>query len=110
MIYTITLNPSVDYYIYLDDLKKGLINRISEYQFIAAGKGINASRMLSKSNIKSICIFPKGGFSGDFLLDELKNDTNIECRTVSINQPNRINVKIRHDMETDLNLEGPTLD
>lgn len=110
MIYTITLNPSVDYYIYLDDLKKGLINRISKYQFIAAGKGINASRMLSKSNIKSICIFPKGGFSGDFLLDELKNDTNIECRTVSINQPNRINVKIRHDMETDLNLEGPTLD
>ena len=51
MIYTITLNPSVDYYIYLDDLKKGLINRISKYQFIAAGKGINASRMLSKSNI-----------------------------------------------------------
>ena len=48
MIYTITLNPSVDYYIYLDDLKKVLINRISEYQFIAAGKGINASRMLSK--------------------------------------------------------------
>ena len=110
MIYTITLNPSVDYYIYLDDLKKGLINRISKYQFIAAGKGINVSRMLSKSNIKSICIFPKGGFSGNFLLDELSRDTNIECRTVTINQPNRINVKIRHDMETDLNLEGPGLD
>ena len=38
MIYTITLNPSIDYYVYLDDLKKGYINRINDYKFIAAGK------------------------------------------------------------------------
>lgn len=110
MIYTITLNPSIDYYVYLDDLKKGYINRINDYKFIAAGKGINVSRMLSKMNISSTCIFPKGGFSGDFLLDELKKDENVVCRTVEILQPNRINVKIRHGDETDLNLAGPQLD
>ncbi|MGN1398478.1 MAG: 1-phosphofructokinase family hexose kinase [Erysipelotrichaceae bacterium] len=110
MIYTITLNPSIDYYVYLDELKKGHINRIDNYRFIAAGKGINVSRMLSKLKINSVCIFPKGGFSGNFLLDELSKDQNIECRTVEVDQPNRINVKIRHEEETDLNASGPQLD
>lgn len=110
MIYTLTLNPSIDYYIYCDDLKVGDINRANEDRFIAGGKGINVSRMLSILSIPSVCLFPSGGFSGCFLENELNKDELIKVKTVKIGNPNRINVKIRHQLETDINTSGPNID
>lgn len=109
MIYTITLNPSIDFYIYLNDLKVGSINRSQAHEFVAAGKGINVSKMLSIFHTPSVCIFPKGGFSGEFLEEELNKDKYIKLRTVEIEGQNRINVKVRHQQETDINTSGPKL-
>jgi len=36
MIYTITLNPSIDYYIKVDNIKLGDINRFDDYHYVAA--------------------------------------------------------------------------
>ena len=46
MIYTLTVNPSLDYMIKLDALRIGEIQRTSEEEIIYGGKGINVSRML----------------------------------------------------------------
>ena len=109
MIYTITLNPSIDYYLYPEHLQVGAINRTNNVDYIAAGKGINVSRMLSELSIPSSCIFPAGGFTGTFLVESLKKISLIDVQPVMIEGTSRINVKIRHEQETDLNAEGPKL-
>ncbi|MCR5066472.1 MAG: 1-phosphofructokinase family hexose kinase [Erysipelotrichaceae bacterium] len=109
MIYTITLNPSIDYYLYPEHLELGVINRASKVDYIAAGKGINVSRMLCELGMTSTCIFPAGGFTGRYLIDELDPIELIRVEPIMIEGISRINVKIRHEQETDLNAEGPEL-
>ncbi|MBQ6655603.1 MAG: 1-phosphofructokinase family hexose kinase [Erysipelotrichaceae bacterium] len=109
MIHTITLNPSIDYYLHPASFEIGVINRASEVDYIAAGKGINVSRMLSELSIPSTCIFPAGGFTGSFLVESLKKVPLVSVEQVMIEGISRINVKIRHQQETDLNAEGPKL-
>ena len=41
MIYTVTLNPSIDYVINLDNLKTGKVNRVNDENIYPGGKGIN---------------------------------------------------------------------
>ena len=49
MIYTLTLNPALDYDMYLsDDLKVGELNLAREVKYRAGGKGINVSKVLKR--------------------------------------------------------------
>ena len=41
MIYTVILNPAIDYVIRLDNLKTGSVNRISSENVYPGVKGIN---------------------------------------------------------------------
>ncbi len=50
MIYTLTLNPSIDYIVRLDEVKFGELNRMQEEEFLTGGKGINVSRVLNNLN------------------------------------------------------------
>ncbi|MBO4218721.1 MAG: hypothetical protein J5887_04415, partial [Erysipelotrichaceae bacterium] len=103
------MNPSIDYYLHPASFEIGVINRASKVEYIAAGKGINVSRMLSELSIPSTCIFPAGGFTGSFLVENLKKVPLVNVEAVMIEGISRINVKIRHQQETDLNAEGPRL-
>lgn len=48
MIYTITFNPSLDYYVYLDqELTEGNILKAKNTSIRAGGKGVNISIVLS---------------------------------------------------------------
>lgn len=108
MIYTLTTNPSIDYYIYLNDQVKKGINRSSKYDFIAAGKGVNVSRVLSNLGQKNTCVLTAGGFTGEYIKDQLSLDNNIEVIMIPIAGNSRINVKIRcAGDEVDLNTSGP---
>jgi len=55
-IYTLTLNPSIDYSFYIPFIRFDDINRIVKSRVDPGGKGINISRMLSKLGDKSISI------------------------------------------------------
>jgi len=46
MIYTLTLNPSLDYVISLEQLVQGTVNRTMTEEMFPGGKGINVSMVL----------------------------------------------------------------
>ena len=52
MIYTVTLNPSIDYVIKLDNLNYGIVNRANEENIYPGGKGINVSNILNELGYK----------------------------------------------------------
>ena len=47
MIYTVTLNPSVDLFV-KTEIELGKLNRAESEQYIAGGKGINVSLLVEK--------------------------------------------------------------
>ena len=53
MINTITLNPSLDYIVKVDDFKAGHVNRTSEENIYPGGKGINVSIVLKNLGVKN---------------------------------------------------------
>ena len=53
MIYTVTLNPSIDYIVRVDGLKLGDLNRMKEDFKLPGGKGINVSRILKRIDSQS---------------------------------------------------------
>jgi len=109
MIYTITLNPSIDYYLEFSKLKLGSLNRANGSTIIAAGKGINVSVVLNTLGVKSTILGFFGGFTGDYLLGQLGRYLNIHLRPTMIQGSSRINVKLIHEQETELNAAGPEI-
>lgn len=109
MIYTITLNPSIDYVITLDKVILGQLNRMSTDNFFTGGKGINVSRVLNNLGYDNTALGFMGGFTGKFVEDELeKEDINTDFTTVK--EHTRINIKIKAEEETEINGQGPVID
>src|SRR5690606_1058188 len=108
MIYTLTLNPSVDYIAELDEILVGGLNRMQRDTKFPGGKGINVSRVLKRMDVESRALGFAGGFTGDYLVDCL-NKENIQTDFVQVNADTRINVKIKTETETDINAKGPAI-
>ena len=53
MIYTVTLNPSIDYIMRLDDFKFKETNRAKVIELYAGGKGIMVSKLLHNLDVES---------------------------------------------------------
>jgi 1-phosphofructokinase len=108
MIYTLTLNPSVDYMVELDGFQLGELNRsINETKF-PGGKGINVSRVLKQYGITSKALGFNGGFTGKYIDDYLLNEE-IETDFVKVREDTRINIKLKTDQETEINANGPEI-
>ncbi len=71
MIYTVTLNPSIDFIVRLDNLVLDSVNRMSSDDKFAGGKGINVSRILQRLDIDNTATGFIGGFTGRFVADSL---------------------------------------
>ena len=111
MIYTITFNPSLDYFMYMDDgLREGEIARATHTAMLAGGKGVNVSLLLSNLEIPSKAVMFLGKSIGDVIEEQLERVNGIEVVKVSIGEENRINVKIYNDKETAINAAGPMVD
>lgn len=109
MIYTVTLNPSIDYIVRLDQVQVGSVNRMDSDDKFAGGKGINVSRVLKRLGIPNTATGFIGGFTGKFITDTLAEEE-IEIRFVQVAEDTRINVKIKADQETEINGTGPTVE
>ncbi|RSI07492.1 1-phosphofructokinase [Streptococcus sanguinis] len=108
MIYTVTLNPSIDYIVRLDKVLIGSVNRMDSDDKFAGGKGINVSRVLKRLGIENTATGFIGGFTGKFITDTLKEE-GISSHFVEVEQDTRINVKIKADAETEINGPGPEI-
>ena len=111
MIFTLTLNPAVDYTVISEKLTPGEIN-ISKKSFISAGgKGINVSVVLKELGIDSVAMGFVGGFTGDKVISELKK-AGVKTDFVLLkNKETRINIKISElsDGDTEINSPGPDI-
>ncbi|MGG0716925.1 1-phosphofructokinase [Robertmurraya massiliosenegalensis] len=108
MIYTVTLNPSLDYMVKLDEFHLGGLNRsIAESKF-PGGKGINVSQVLKRVGVDSKAFGFIGGFTGVYIEDYLEN-YGITTDFVKVQEDTRINVKLSAQDETEVNAMGPTI-
>ena len=108
MIYTVTLNPSIDYIVRLDKVLIGSVNRMDSDDKFAGGKGINVRRVLKCLGIENTATGFIGGFTSKFITDTLKEE-GISSHFVEVEQDTRINVKIKADAETEINGPGPEI-
>lgn len=108
MIYTVTLNPSIDFIVRIDTVALGSVNRMSSDDKYVGGKGINVSRILKRLGYDSCATGFVGGFTGKFITDGLESE-GISSQFVTVDEDTRINVKIKADQETEINGAGPTI-
>ena len=109
MIYTVTFNPAIDYIIRLDKLTTGAINRVTYEQVLGGGKGVNVSIVLGNLGHKSTATGFLAGFTGDEIVRQLR-DFNAADDFVKLDEGfSRINVKVKADVETEINGQGPKI-
>ena len=94
MIYTVTLNPSIDYIVRLENLELGSVNRMDSDDKYAGGKGINVSRILKRLDIDNTATGFIGGFTGRFIEESLVEE-GITTDFVQVEEDTRINVKVK---------------
>lgn len=108
MIYTVTLNPSVDFFVDIDVLTIGKLNRMNDDYKVPGGKGINISRVLRQLGMPSIATGFTGGYTGDFIEDWLEKE-DIQRGFIRIDDDSRINIKLLKQSETVINGKGPNV-
>jgi 1-phosphofructokinase len=108
MIYTLTLNPSIDYHISLPSFAEGDLNRVQKERKTAGGKGINVSLVLKQFGMESLALGFAGGFTGQFIEDELR-EARIKTEFLSIEDDSRINIKMHAEKETELTGVSPRI-
>ena len=102
MIYTLTLNPAIDYYMTMENFQLGALNSLEEGYTLPGGKGINVSKVLKNFSVESVALGFIGGFTGDYIIKHLK-EYQIENDFVTLNENTRINIKLKtKDSETEI--------
>ena len=112
MVYTVTLNPALDYEVLLDGLQPGGLNRTKNEHMHFGGKGVNVSTVLHGLGVDTTALGFVAGFTGKALEDGLKAG-GIPTDFVRLEEGlTRVNVKIRSGGgggETEINSQGPAI-
>ena len=109
MIYTITFNPALDYIVKMEEFNLGHVNRSNNEFVYAGGKGINVSIVLNNLEVKSKALGFIAGFTGEEIERRVRD---FGCHTEFIKLKegmSRINVKIKADVESEINGGGPDI-
>ncbi|MDR0314473.1 MAG: 1-phosphofructokinase [Oscillospiraceae bacterium] len=107
MIYTVTLNPAIDYVIKLKSLDTGEINRTIAEDIVFGGKGLNVSSVLTRLGIPNIALGFVSGVTGEIIEKGLRDD-GVKTDLIKLKEGfSRINVKIAGGEETQINGYGP---
>lgn len=111
MIYTITLNPALDYIIKLKELVPNEINTSESEYILPGGKGINVSIILKRLEVESVALGFISSFTGKEI-QKLVEKEKIQTDFINLEEGHsRINVKILEDeKETAINSKGPLVD
>jgi 1-phosphofructokinase len=110
MIYIVAASPSLDYYMPLERLNKGEVNRSQNAYFTVGGKGINVAKTLLLLGVCDVRCF---GFIAGFTGDEIKrrcSEEKLSTEFIKLNSGNsRVNVKIGESGSnaTEINAAAP---
>ena len=111
MIYTLTCNPAIDYVVQLNaPLTGGTINRSCREVYQFGGKGINVSNVLRELGQPTVAMGFVAGFTGRALDESLRQMGLITDFIYLPVGQTRINVKVKADLETEINGAGPEID
>lgn len=111
MIYTLTLNPSLDYYMELNNkLEFDKTNRSDITYYLAGGKGVNVSIVLSNLGIQTKAFGFIGGYNKEFYLQLLHLYRNVEPSFVSVDGAIRVNLKVKGENPFEINASGAYVD
>ena len=115
MVYTVTLNPALDYIVFVNNFSAGTINKMKREVVEVGGKGINVSIILSELGVKSKALGFVAGFTGDEI-ERRVSDFGVQPNFVKLqNGMSRINVKLKNCddnnkiTETEINSNGPDI-
>ena len=110
MIYTLTLNPALDYVVRLPALRMGMTNRAETTALQLGGKGINVSCILRELGMETTALGFIAGFTGDALEAELAR-RGVSTDFIHLTEGlTRINVKLgTANGETEINGAGPAI-
>lgn len=111
MILSVTLNPSVDHALFLEQLKIGDTNRVQRTERDAGGKGVNLSRVVAELGSHTLATGFLGGGPGDYIRGVLDRQGVSHC-FVQVAEDTRINFSVEDRSEnppTTFNERGPTV-
>lgn len=108
MIYTVTMNPALEFVSEVSDFEFDK-NNISDFDLmLPAGKGINVSRVLKQLGLPTVATGFAGGFTGEFVEDWLRRE-DIKSEFIRIDDNTRINIKITGASKTVIESKGPSI-
>lgn len=90
-LYTCTLNLAIDLFIETENLVPFTVNRTTDDDIQANGKGVNVSLILKMLGIDSIALGFQAGFTGKYIEDYL-NEKEIRTNFIEVPGMTRINV------------------
>lgn len=109
MIYTVTLNPSLDYIVSLENFRLGFTNRTASESILPGGKGINVSTVLKNMGIPSTALGFVAGFTGEEIIRRLEV-MGVHTGFIRLTEGfSRINFKLRSVEGTEINGQGPVI-
>ena len=110
MIYTVTFNPSLDYVMSVEDFKVGKVNRSECENIFAGGKGINVSIVLENLGFDNEALGFIAGFTGQEIAKKIK-ESGCNSNFIELKEGiSRINVKLKGEVESEINGGGPEID
>ena len=110
MIYTVTLNPTLDRTMHFPEVTVGTLNRARHSRTDYSGKGINVSVMLRELGIPSVTMGLIAGVYGQVMLTGLRA-WGLTCDFLDIPGETRSNITVIDEsrgVTTKLNEPGPT--
>jgi len=111
VIYTITLNPTLDRTLRFPELRVGELNRATSSRIDLSGKGVNVSLALRRFGLDSVVMGIRAGHFGRMLLGGL-TDLGFECDLIDVPGETRSNITVIDEstgVTTKLNEPGPTV-
>ncbi|MBR5248226.1 MAG: 1-phosphofructokinase [Lachnospiraceae bacterium] len=109
MIYTVTFNPSLDYFVTVDDFKLGRTNRTMTESMMPGGKGINVSAVLHNLGIATTALGFIAGFTGEEIRRKAM-EMGFGCEFIDVEHGySRINMKLKDYDGTEINGKGPDI-
>ncbi|MCS6948839.1 MAG: 1-phosphofructokinase [bacterium] len=111
-VLTVTLNPSVDRLVYVQQLQRHDTNRILRIEEDVGGKGVNVARVLRRLGVPVVATGFLGGRTGRYVQRELEEMESVQCEFVWVPGETRTNLAIQEadgSPPTALNERGPEI-